>query len=191
MKSFSNTLIFITLAAVLLFALNIFIMSVFFNVDIIHPVRETIPEYDNVLYKNQYKDTKRMAETTVEDNDTTYDKSDNDQVMDVENGAVPVDQNKSETNPQNDKTVEDPKNVDSAEYYMTTTDINSLSKLSLVDKIEALALISKISTDEADKIYDMTLDGVTYAEMKEIQSILGKYLTTDEIQELTNMLDKY
>ncbi len=75
------------------------------------------------------------------------------------------------------------------EYFMTATQVAGLEKLDVRDKLTAVAALSKLGGEKANKIYDMAQDGVTYSEYKEIEEMLGGYLSTEEIENLKAMLE--
>lgn len=192
MKSFGSTLKVITFGFVILFALNMLIISVFFNVNVLSPIKNIIPDDNGILYKNQQQDIpdiqKMTAKETVSDDKTG---TNTDSISDKGIGVNPVDDAiNMQGNQQKEMHNEGQKVENPAGYYMTTAEIDSLDKLSLMDKLEAMALVSKINSKDADKIYDMALDGITFAEKKEIESILGKYLTSQDIQKLIEILGK-
>lgn len=74
--------------------------------------------------------------------------------------------------------------------YLTESQVADLGELDIKDKLSAVAIISKVGSDESNRIYDMAMDGVTYGELQEIEKILGRYLSADEIDSIKNIIDK-
>lgn len=79
---------------------------------------------------------------------------------------------------------------DGSAWFMTKDEVECLGSLSITDKLSALSLIAKIGQKDADRIYDMATDGVTLQEMREIESILGKSLSQDEMDIVNNIIEK-
>lgn len=76
------------------------------------------------------------------------------------------------------------------EYFMTRAEVASIDGLSLKDKLTGISIISKVEKRHIDAIRSMAGDGVTYEEMREIRSMLEKYLTEEEIGTLCKILLK-
>lgn len=182
MKSFGNTIKIITLAFACVFILNMLIMHVFFNTDVFNPVSRDQSETDIaglLFYPENTADSDSMQEeaypeSTPAATDGYYQQENNDaaapekdDIQAAGEGAGP------------DST-----------FFMTTGEVGFLENLSILDKLEALSLISKVGREEADKIYDLAMDGVTYAEMKDIEAILKEYLDQEEMDKLTGLLEK-
>lgn len=182
MKSFGNMIKLLTLAFAGMFLLNVMIMHVFFDTDVFNPVKMDDAEInaaENKLESGNSSDFHRETDST----NPQYASAAQDEKYweDPDDSIVPADSSKDTT---------DEADEAAATYYMTTSEVGFLGNLSMRDKLEALGLISKVGGEEADKIYDMALDGITYSEMKDIETMLKKHLDQKEMETLTSLLDK-
>lgn len=189
MKSFGNVVKLITLVTTGLFILNMLVMSIFFNTNVLNPVKTIITSNGQEIVKNEQK-ASQYDNGAVNDTDL-FEATSSESTSQSEEGEIyNVDGYAGEVN--NKKLVQNDegKAVDAASYYMTTAEIGSLEDMSLAEKLEAVTIISKVNKEAADDIYDMSIDGVTYEEKEKIQTVLGKYLTSEEIQRLMNIFSK-
>ncbi|MDP4092411.1 MAG: hypothetical protein Q8920_03530 [Bacillota bacterium] len=76
------------------------------------------------------------------------------------------------------------------EYFLTAKEVMAMENISLMDKLKGLTLLSKLNRDVIDKIYNMASDGLTYKEMDDVRSLLGRYLSSSEIEKLNELLVK-
>ncbi len=182
MKSVGNTFKLITVALACIFFLNMLIMHVFFNTDVFNPVNRELSKTSIAGFDFNSLSTPGtgvLAED-VGTEDTAAPTEDN-YPKETNEGAVPED-NGTET-------ANEAAEPDSS-YFMTTGEVGFLGNLDMLDKLEALSLIAKVGKEEADRIYDLAMDGITYAEMKQIEDILKKYLDKAEMEKLTALLKK-
>jgi len=77
-----------------------------------------------------------------------------------------------------------------SEYFMTFDEICSIQNINLNDKLAGLSIINKINKADAARIYDLAHDGLTIDEMNEIKQMLKKSLSADEIEKLSDILQK-
>lgn len=74
--------------------------------------------------------------------------------------------------------------------YLTAMQVKGVEGIDLFDKLAAAAIMTKISREDGEAIYDMAQDGVTYEELDRIETILKKYLSEAEIEKLKSILEK-
>lgn len=78
--------------------------------------------------------------------------------------------------------------TEDALYALTPDEINSLRHLSLPDKITAASILSKLSTEEIDRIIRMSADGITYDEYEELKTLAEIHLDSSDIKALEKIL---
>ena len=172
----------LTLAFVGIFLLNMLIMHVFFDTDVFNPVSRD--EFDT-----------NIAEIRFNPENTTDSDAVQEEAYPESTPAVADDYSQEDIN---DTAALEEHGIQAAgeaadpdsTYYMTTGEVGFLENLSMLDKIEALSLISKVGREEADRIYDLAMNGITLTEMKDIEAILIKYLDQSEMEKLTGLLEK-
>ena len=181
MKSFGNTVKLITLAFAGIFLPNMLIMHVFFDTDVFNPVSSEGTE--TRIAEIRFKPGNTAGAAAVQDEE--YPRSTSAAPEDVSQEDIP------DMLPEGfgDEAEAETAGPDST-FFMTTGEVSFLENLSMLDKLEALSLISKVGREEADRIYDLAADGITYSEMKDIEFILKRYLDRDEMETLTNLLNK-
>jgi hypothetical protein len=79
---------------------------------------------------------------------------------------------------------------DGSGYYIHPEEIESLKNLSLQDKLAVLSIISKIDRDVADRVYEMSKDGVTYHEFAEIKESVENYLEPADVEILEELFHR-
>ena len=182
MKSYGNIVKLLTLAFVCIFLLNMLIMHVFFNTDVFNPAgREELKADITELRFDAEEITDMVAVPETAYLENTPAESEGYYQEESDNEAAQEDYNI--------QAAEETEGSDST-YFMTTGEVGFLENLSMLDKLEALSLISKVGREESDKIYDLAMDGITYTEMKDIGAIFKKYLDEDEMYKLTALLEK-
>lgn len=77
-----------------------------------------------------------------------------------------------------------------AAYYLTPDEVDFMGHISLEDKLAAMAILTRLGTQELDRIYNMALDGVTHEEYTTIKAALDKKLSASEEETLIRILDK-
>lgn len=77
---------------------------------------------------------------------------------------------------------------DADRYYMTPDEIAFLDHLDLPDKLSALTILSKLGTEEMDRIVEMSYDGVTFEEFANINSSAEGRLSADDVETLKDIL---
>lgn len=77
---------------------------------------------------------------------------------------------------------------DADRYYMTPDEIAFLDHLDLPDKLSALTILSKLGTEEVDRIVEMSYDGVTFEEFADINSSAEGRLSADDVETLKDIL---
>lgn len=181
MKSFGNTVKLITLAFAGIFLLNMLIMHVFFDTNVFNPVSSEGAE-------------PRIAEIRFNPGKTADAAAVRDEAHPRSTPTVPEDVSQEDIPDMLPEGFGVEAEVETSgpdsTFFMTTGEVSFLENLSMLDKLEALSLISKVGREEADRIYDLAADGITYSEMKDIEVILKRYLDRDEMATLTNLLNK-
>lgn len=181
MKNFFNRLMILTAAFAGIFLLNMLIMHIFFNTDVFNPVNRSEPE-DNLTYiRLEPEETLKIS--LEEDNEGSL------SLDDESEDFAPAMTDETGLLPENIEAISGNEDPDST-YYMTTGEVGFLENLSLLEKLEAYTLISKVGREEADRIYDMSMDGITYTEMGEIEAVLKNFLSKDEMDTLMELLEK-
>lgn len=80
--------------------------------------------------------------------------------------------------------------ADESGYYVYPEEIELLKYLSLKDKLAAISIISKIDRDIADRVYEMSKDGVTYGEFSEIKESVKNYLEPADVEVLEELFHR-
>ena len=80
--------------------------------------------------------------------------------------------------------------ADDSGYYIYPEEIELLKQLSLQDKLAALSIISKIDRDVANRVYEMSKDGVTYHEFAEIKESVENYLEPADVEVLEELFHR-
>lgn len=181
MGNYGNSIKIIIFAFAGLILLNMAIMRVFFNTNVLNPVKSSYSQI-NIAEQNTGSDS--SYDSWTEAGNTGV--QDDTEVLGTYYPEDPVDLSSEEDNKSSGSVKEDRSNS----YYMTKSEVGFLGNLDIKDKLKALSLISKVGRKDADKIYVEASDGVTYSEMNDIKDILGKYLTQKEMEILIDLLDK-
>jgi hypothetical protein len=174
MRNLSKPLINLLLLFATMFVINFVVMYVLFDINVINPVKRT-----------GLNDSSSASKKLVE----AVNPSVNENGKSVGDDQIGDEAAESQEAANENGTLRDEAENEAA-YYMTSDEVGFLEDLSLVDKLEALSLISKVGKEESDKIYDIASDGVTIAEMEEIKNILEKHLSQKEMDTLNGILDK-
>ena len=182
MRNLSRPLIILVLLFAAMFLINFVVMYVLFDINIISPIKR-IGIYDNS--KSAKELVKAKSPTINENGNNTED----DQIF-AEDEAMASEQAADDSGLLMQETANEADSGYEAAYYMTSEEVGLLVDLSLSDKLEALSIISSIGKEDADKIYDMALDGVTTAEMDEIRGILEEHLSQQDMDTLNEILAK-
>lgn len=77
-----------------------------------------------------------------------------------------------------------------AAYYVTSDEIALLGKLSLEDKFSVMTILSKLGREEVNRIYEMSLDGITFAEFADIKASVENMLSLPDAEALKEILDR-
>lgn len=164
MKNFKDSLILLTIVLSALFLLNTGLMYVLFGVNALNPVQRE----DTSARKSPARDSTRQPAKSGTAGEETG----------VESYAAAGTPGTAGT----DSTADT--------GYMTSDEVQCLGELGLQDKLAALTVLSKISSSESDRIYDLAKDGVTCAEMEEIKAMLEKKLSKADMELLYGIIDK-
>lgn len=183
MKSFGHIIKILAIAFICIFLLNMLVMHVIFDTNVFNPVSRSEPEADlsRIRFEPENTEDADIAEEEAFTESTAVVTEDyyqygiyNEAALSEGQAAMPESEG------------EEPDST----YFMTTGEVAFLENLSMLDKLEALSLISKVGREEADRIYDFAIDGITYTEMKDIEAVLARHLDKDEMAKLTNLLQK-
>lgn len=162
------TLLLTIIAA--LFVLNFLVMYIFFNVNVLR-YGFSLNSGRNAALKNDIGFTEKST-ADFSGTDDPYEAS----IMNGDcqaNGAAseyPEGQNGSNG------------------YFMTQDEITSLKYLSLDNKLAAMVILAKLGMDNADRIYEMSSDGVTIEEFEEIKAIVESELSESDIKTIEKIL---
>ncbi|HHW47961.1 MAG TPA: hypothetical protein GXX14_05000 [Clostridiaceae bacterium] len=74
--------------------------------------------------------------------------------------------------------------------YLSVDEINFFQKISLMDKLKVLSVISRLKKEDIDAILRMVSGGITYAEMDKIREILEERLGEKDVCMLENLINK-
>lgn len=185
MKSFAKLIKLLALAFAGMFILNMLIMLVFFDTNAFNPVNRDDPEIsvaENHIDSGNTSDFEMYTDDVYPENASAALDASDEHYQEDDDAVTALEESSSNA-------ADEVSGADSA-YFMTSGEIGFLENLGLKDKLEALSLISKIGMKEADKIYYMALDGITYSEMEDIEAILTKYLNQKEMEILTGLFEK-
>lgn len=83
-----------------------------------------------------------------------------------------------------------PETDDSSGYFLTREDVAALNDLGLTDRLLALNIVSRLGMEEAKKIYEMSLDGVTLEEYDEVKKSVEGKLKESDIKAMENLLNR-
>ena len=104
-------------------------------------------------------------------------------------GMTTADKNGTETNGEEGQAEkENGGKVDG--LFMTSAEVTFLNRLGLTDKLSAMRILAKLKGEEADEIYQISSDGVTFSEYADITEILENRLPASDIEKLKEILDK-
>lgn len=93
-------------------------------------------------------------------------------------------------NPAETDQILQPGAFDTVAYYMTSDEITLLGKLSLEDKFLVMAILTKLGMEEMDRIYEMSIDGITFAEFTDIKASIENMLSVSDVEALKEILDR-
>lgn len=93
-------------------------------------------------------------------------------------------------NPAETDQILQPGAFDTIANYMTSDEIALLGKLSLEDKFSVMTILSKLGREEVDRIYEMSLDGITFTEFDDIKASIENMLSVSEVEALKEILDR-
>jgi hypothetical protein len=86
---------------------------------------------------------------------------------------------------------EDVKNPEaSAEYFITSDEIAMIDEISIKDRLDGIAILNKLDSDEAQKIYRIAEDGITKDEFNSIRIILENSLSEEDIAMLIEIINR-
>lgn len=74
-----------------------------------------------------------------------------------------------------------------SETAARVNEISPVGNLSLKDKLKALAILTKINPGDIERIYDMSKDGVTDSEIREITEIVADCLDPSDVEALSEI----
>lgn len=76
------------------------------------------------------------------------------------------------------------------DYFLTAKETMEIENISVSDKLIGLAIISKLKEVDIDKVIAMAQDGITYKEVDELEKLLEKKLSRQDIDKLMVILLK-
>lgn len=82
----------------------------------------------------------------------------------------------------------DSRHVISDEYFIAPDRIESIQKLSLSSKLTGLAILSRLGEKNRNRVLDIYKEGITYAELEELKSIIAESLNSEEIKKLEKIV---
>lgn len=176
MKRFRSPLTLMLTIIAAVFVLNMTVMYAFFHINVLKP---------RVLLQNGMKTAR-----TGNDEQTSASlgtKADNKNPLWDDSPAGQTSQ-AGKINPTEANKVPEPGASDADRYYMTSDEIAFLDHLSLTDKLSALTVMSKLGTEEMDRIIEMSRDGVTFEEFADINVYAEGRLSADDVKTLKNIL---
>lgn len=100
-----------------------------------------------------------------------------------------ADKNGTETNGEGEQ-AEKENGGKADDLFMTSAEVIFLNRLGLTDKLSAMRILAKLKGEEADEIYQISSDGVTFSEYADITEILENRLPASDIEKLKDILDK-
>lgn len=168
MKKYKAFLLLVVISAAV-FILNMAVMYVLFDINVLNPKASLQAETEadrtggNELMEATYGAKAGVVDTSEEDFPANSDESN----MMSETDAFDI-----------------------SGYYMTSDEIAFLSQLGMEDKLTAMTILTKLGTGEMDRIYDMSLDGVTIEEYADIISSIESRLKESDIEALKEILNK-
>ena len=166
MKRFRSSLTLMLTIIAAIFVLNMTVMYVFFHINVLKP---------RVLLQNGVK-----TEWAGSDEQT------------ASSSGASADKNDSlwEGSPESQTGNMVPKSGDSGNdgYYMTPDEIAFMDHLDLADKLSALTILSKLGSEEVDRIVEISHDGITLEEFADINTSAEGRLSADDVETLKDIL---
>lgn len=75
-------------------------------------------------------------------------------------------------------------------YIMSPGTVAALQQLSIIDKLAALSILSKVGREEIDRIFEISNDGITFDEYEELRILAESRLKPSDMEELKKILSK-
>lgn len=179
MKSFARMIKILAVMFVVLFVFNMAVLYLFFDINVLNPIPKQTGSHGSVQNDRRVVLEKHGAGEGSGANERADPDGGNSENAEPEESTAPSSEEKSD------------KDLPDTDAYMTADEVACLSELSLSDKLTALSILTKLGTEETDTIYSMAADGVSMEEMVQIEAILRRHLTEEDIGAIVGILEQY
>jgi len=78
----------------------------------------------------------------------------------------------------------------SAEYFLTPDEIAMIGEISIKDRLDGIAILNKLASDDVQKIYKIAKNGITKDELNSIRIILENSLSEEDMAMLVEIINR-
>lgn len=188
MKKWFSILTISIVAFAIMFILNMAVMDTLFDIEIIKLPKFRLTGFSGVLSRFTLKDQSepsdplKMVTLPLPNAATEYEERPETQ------------ENRKEEDEKGEREVEEEGEEEeeeaSSQYVVLPEEISLVEHLSMTDKLVAIAILSKIDSDEISKMVEISQDGITYDELNELITTAEAYLTPSDIETLMELFHR-
>lgn len=188
MKKWFSILTISIVAFAIMFILNMAVMDTLFDIEIIKLPKLRLTGFSGVLSRFTLKDQSepsdplKMVTLPLPNAATEYEERPETQ------------ENRKEEDEKGEREVEEEGEEEeeeaSSQYVVLPGEISLVEHLSMTDKLVAIAILSKIDSDEISKMVEISQDGITYDELNELITTAEDYLTPSDIETLMELFHR-